>query len=851
MREPSDALQALTQAVGTALRADAAVVRVREDGSGDLVARTVWAASSALSAELVASRHRPGAVHRAESALVVPIERGDEVVGELELVRAAEPFGTDDRSFAESAAAQAGLVLATALGVGIDGSGGRRERELELAGEALALATGGGAAQLVHLAVEAGGASGALLWRLSDGGPLELAAEVAVEDAQLAELEQVAAEMLESKAPVAVGRSVASVRLGEPPLGVLQLVFESGIEPLNGSAGLLATFGVRAAQALRASESLVETQAELERSRALVAVISQAIAQLSLSHTLETAVERIAELLAVERVAVYLLDGGRLQPVAGRGLVGPHARVAERLLALALGPFRGRQALFISPGEALHLLASVRGEVAESGIEGLLAVPLLAREAVVGLLAVYPERERTFDENEIALMSALGAQLAVLVENARLHEEAKLLGSRLEVALAAEREFARRLRAQYEISHSFTHSLSLEATLEAVTRTVVETLGIDAAAMRLPDARGEVLETHSVHVADPKLEALRSILARDQSVTAPPVRRLLRSSEPIVLDRRSAARLPGQELLVPFLERGATAVIIPVATPTESLAMLTLVSLDPARPLRGEVVEAALSIAGQAALAIDNARLYQQQKSFADTMQRSLLPRRDPRLPGLDVGTVYESSARVDVGGDVYDFLALPDGRLAVALGDVTGHGIEAAADMAMAKFVFRSLTREHSEPGDFLASANEVVAGEIAMGKFITLVYVLVDPGSDSVACANAGHPAPRLIGSGGEIVELQARGLALGVEEAQTYDAVHVHFGPGDALVLYTDGLVERRRGKELYGTDRLDDVLLRARDLPAKRLARAVLADCRAFGSGGLSDDCAIVVIKRTDP
>ena len=395
MREPSDALQALTQAVGTALRADAAVVRVREDGSGDLVARTVWAASSALSAELVASRHRPGAVHRAESALVVPIERGDEVVGELELVRAAEPFGTDDRSFAESAAAQAGLVLATALGVGIDGSGGRRERELELAGEALALATGGGAAQLVHLAVEAGGASGALLWRLSDRGPLELAAEVAVEDAQLAELEQVAAEMLESKAPVAVGRSVASVRLGEPPLGVLQLVFESGVEPLNGSAGLLATFGVRAAQALRASESLVETQAELERSRALVAVISQAIAQLSLSHTLETAVERIAELLAVERVAVYLLDGGTA--AAGRG---PRPRRPARARRGAAARPRARP--FPWPAGVVHLAGRgsptcSRAFAASSrspGSRGYLPFRCSRARRSIGLLAVYPERER-------------------------------------------------------------------------------------------------------------------------------------------------------------------------------------------------------------------------------------------------------------------------------------------------------------------------------------------------------------------------------------------------------------------------------------------------------------------------
>jgi serine phosphatase RsbU (regulator of sigma subunit) len=854
VRERSEALEALIEAVGTALRADAAAVRLREAESGDLVARPVWASSTAVAAELVGSRRRQGALDADDCVLCVPIRQGEEIIGELELVRSGEPFGDEDRALAEAVAAHAALVLASELGVGMDGGSGRRERDLALAAEALALAASGDAAQLVRLAAEAGGASGALLWRTGADEPLVLAAETEIDEARIPELESIAGEMLDSNAPVAVGRSVASVRLGEPPLGVLQLVFEGGAEPLNGAAGLLATFGVRAAQALRAGESLVETEAELERSRALVAVISQAIAQLSLSHTLETAVDRIAELLGVERVAVYLLEGGRLQPVSGRGLIGPHARVAERLLALALGPFRGRQALLMSPAEAGELLASVRGELAESGIEGLLAVPLLAPDTVVGLVAVYPEHGRSFEENEVALLSALAAQLAVVVENARLHEEAKLLGSRLEDALAAEREFARRLRAQYEISHSFTHSLSLQATLEAVTRTVVETLAIDAAVMRLPDGRGEVLEPRSVYVADPRLDGLRSILGHDQPVAAPRVRRLLRSGEPILLDRRSAAELAGHELLVPFLERGGTAVVIPVATPSEALATLTLVSLDPAQPLRGEIVDVALSIAAQAALAIDNARLYQQQKSFADTMQRSLLPRSEPELPGLDIGTVYESSARVDVGGDLFDFLVIPDGRLAVVLGDVTGHGIEAAADMAMAKFVFRSLTREHPQPGDFLASANDVVAGEIATGKFITLVYVLVDPGASEVACANAGHPSARLIGRGGEIVELQARGLALGVDEGQTYDEVRVHFGQGDALVLYTDGLVERRRGKELYGTERLDEMLVRGRELPARQLARAILADCRAFGSGDLTDDCAIVVIKRsstTDP
>src|SRR5439155_21956510 len=130
------------------------------------------------------------------------------------------------------------------------------------------------------------------------------------------------------------------------------------------------------------------------------------------------------------------------------------------------------------------------------------------------------------------------------------------------------------------------------------------------------------------------------------------------------------------------------------------------------------------------------------QKEFADTMQRSLLPRTLPRLRGLELGDAYQSSARVEVGGDVYDFVELDDGRLAAVLGDVTGHGIEAAADMAMAKFVFRSLPREHPEPGDFLAAANEVVPGEIGSAKFITLLYLTVDPRSGSISCSSAGHP-------------------------------------------------------------------------------------------------------------
>jgi serine phosphatase RsbU (regulator of sigma subunit) len=279
------------------------------------------------------------------------------------------------------------------------------------------------------------------------------------------------------------------------------------------------------------------------------------------------------------------------------------------------------------------------------------------------------------------------------------------------------------------------------------------------------------------------------------------------------------------------------------------MAALTIVSFRPGRPLGDETLEAAAAIAAQAALAVDNARLYQQQKEFADTMQRSLLPSAHPEIPGIDVGEVYESSARVDVGGDVYDFTELPDGRLAVVLGDVTGHGVEATADMAMAKFVFRSLTREHPEPGDFLARANDVVVDEIAPGKFITMTYVTVDGATGDVACANAGHPAPRIVLPDGTVRGLESHGLILGIDAGQEYEAAHDTVPVGGSLVLYTDGVVEARREGDLYGVERLDALLGEHSALPPRELAEQVAEDARAWAGGELADDLAVVVIRRT--
>ncbi|MGH3071705.1 MAG: SpoIIE family protein phosphatase, partial [Gaiellaceae bacterium] len=592
-----------------------------------------------------------------------------------------------------------------------------------------------------------------------------------------------------------------------------------------------------------------EAGLELERSRALLAVVGEAIAHLSLSHTLDTATERVAALLGSDRVAVYLSDEERIAVAASRGVDGPHEAIAEGLLAAALHSRPSGAIIEIDDATTDERLADARAQVEESGIRSVLALGLVVGDDPIGVLAVYPRTRRPVTESERALLTALAAQLAVAVQNARLHERVTALYDELKEALASEQKKSKRLHAQHEISRSFAHSLSLETTLDVLASSIVELLGVDAAVIRIPDERGIDLVARSLHVNDERAKAAaRALLSRPQPLPRRALLALLERNEPLLLDADRADALGGAlALLAPFLRKGSSAAVIPIATPAELLATLTIVSLDPARPVAGEIAETALSIAGQAALAIDNARLYGQQKAFADTMQRALLPRVAPQLVGLELGVVYESAARVEVGGDVYDYITLPDGRLAVILGDVTGHGVDAAADMAMARYVFRSLARDHPDPGDFLAAANDVVASEIAPGRFITMVELVFDPAAGELACASGGHPNPRLVLPDGSVEAVPARGLALGIEASQRFETVKAPFPPGAIAVAYTDGVVEARRRGEQYGLERLDGLLAEHRQRPPQEIAEAALAACREWTDGDLSDDVAVVVVK----
>ena len=361
-------LHAIVEAAALGAGADVAVCWLR-DGTGDPVARAVWARSAALAAELEGLRLAPGndrvaavrdRVDPGATTLSVPLDPARHDGESLELVRRGESLDAE----AEHVASLAADLVSLATELCADPHSPRAVTPvLDVAGDALAAASEGErtGARLARVAALAGGAQAALLWRESATGGLtaagrhgDLEPDAAVEGAAAAALSEREGVSTHSSAD----GTLVTLQLGQPPVGVLQLLYAPGRPPAD--LGALASFAVRAAHALRAADRAAGLGLELERSRALLAVVGEAISRLSLEHTLETAIERVAALLGTDRVALYLAEDGVLSAAASRSLDGPHEPVARRLLELALGALGSRTLLEADEVEAADALGPVQ-----------------------------------------------------------------------------------------------------------------------------------------------------------------------------------------------------------------------------------------------------------------------------------------------------------------------------------------------------------------------------------------------------------------------------------------------------------------------------------------------------------
>jgi serine phosphatase RsbU (regulator of sigma subunit)/anti-sigma regulatory factor (Ser/Thr protein kinase) len=256
-------------------------------------------------------------------------------------------------------------------------------------------------------------------------------------------------------------------------------------------------------------------------------------------------------------------------------------------------------------------------------------------------------------------------------------------------------------------------------------------------------------------------------------------------------------------------------------------------------------------MARRSALAIENARVLAERRRVAHTLQQSLLPPVLPVVDGIGFAAEYVPTGDdAEVGGDFFDVVPLPDGRWLVVVGDVSGKGVQAAAVTGLVRDVIRVLVGDGRSLPEALARLNHTLV-ERGGGRYCTLALAAVEPAGDGrlrVCLHLAGHDRPVLVSADGKATFTGAGGTALGLLETITSPATEVPLHPGDALVFYTDGVTERRRGRELFGTDRLRAAAAPLAGYSADVVAARLRAAAIGFSTESPRDDIAILVLRN---
>ena len=559
---------------------------------------------------------------------------------------------------------------------------------------------------------------------------------------------------------------------------------------------------------------------------------------LDLGELLQKIPQLISRLTNFQAFACYLLDPKHDELTIAYSVGYPDEVV--RALRVKVG--QGLVGAAVAEGKPLlvnDVHSDPRYVEAVPGSNAELVVPLRRKGRVIGALNLLSEIAGQFTQADEDMLRQFGAHVAVAIENARLFEH--------------EREYTSTLETLAEIGREFGAILNLDELLTRIatlTRRVIDyrTFGI----LLLNDETGELEMKVAVRYGD--------------KVTVPRVK--------LGTGLVGYAALHKEAVLVPdvaadpryikLVEDARSELVIPLMLKDRCLGVFDLESpeLD---AFTKEHVEILTLLASQAAVAIENARLYETIRAneirlekeirFAQRVQAALLPTELPkRLKGVDVGARF-APAR-ELGGDLYDFLAPEPNSLVLAVGDVSGKGVPAALYSAFAGELVRSRTfrrryaPERFSPAGVLASMNTILHERQLEEYYCTLCYAVFDFKRRTVLMANSGLPYP-IRCSGNVVSQIELPGVPLGSFAGSSYDELSFELAPGDVYVFFSDGVSEANDalGRE-FGYSRLLDVVDRTRHRPARDIVDAIFADVQEFrGDTPPNDDMTAVVLKIT--
>ncbi len=555
-------------------------------------------------------------------------------------------------------------------------------------------------------------------------------------------------------------------------------------------------------------------------------VTDAALAHLTLDDLLTELLHRITEILRTDTAAILLLDE-EAGVVAARAAKGIEEEV-EQGVRIPLGRgFAGRVA---SEGRPIVIPDLDHADVLnpilrEKGIRSLLGVPLLVEGRVIGVLHVGTLTPRDFTAHDRDLLQLAADRAALAIDHARLYEEER------EARVRAERN-TEMLQSVQRVTDAALAYLSIDDLLDELLIRTRDILHADTAAILMLERDGRMLRARAAKGIEEEVE---------QGVRIPVgggfAGRVAAERRPVVIPDVDHA-----DVLNPILrEKGIRSLLgVPLLVEGRVIGVLHVGSLTPRdfTPRDRDLLQLA---ADRAALAIDHAEMYEQRR-VAEALQRTLLPQETISVAGMEVAARYLPAAKgTSLGGDWYDVFPLTGGCVGLAVGDVVGHGLPAAALMAQLRTALRAYAFDGHPPSQVVDRLNRILA-YLSPATMTTAIYIVLDPERETVRMVNAGHPPPLVISPDGDAYYLAPTGgVALGVSRGSRYREEECPLPSGSTIVLYTDGVVEVRGQSLDDGLERLRRLAERGYD-SVEDLCDTVIDEMVADGRP--ADDVALL-------
>ena len=604
-------------------------------------------------------------------------------------------------------------------------------------------------------------------------------------------------------------------------------------EPDNSTIALLGRFADQAGFALeqverRRAEAEAATRAEeTRRLQAITAALSQAATAADVS---STCVEHALSAVGADAGFVVLSrpDERAVELVANSGYSDEELTTWRGYSLDSDVPYSraiatGEPVWALTPDE----LASFSGVRTLDGA-GWVALPLQTGSGTGGALQLLFRTARTLSEGERRWLQTVVSQCAQALERSRLFDEEQLLRRRSE-----------RLQG---MTAALSNALTRSEVAEVVVEQLTEAVGASGVAVAVVAQERELVQPlawsgYADAVVGPWLE-----LALDE---ATPGNRAIKRRATALYATADEIEKEFPDHRWPFADSAHVSFLfVPLVVGRRANGLLVM-SWDEVHPVSLDERRFVEALAGQAAQAIDRATHFETEQTIAVTLQRSVLPASLPRIEGAQLAARYlPGTAELDVGGDWFDAIPLPDGRLGLVVGDVVGKGVEAAAAMAQLRNGLRAFSLDRLKPASALARLNRL-AGESLETTFATVVYAVIDPKKRICRISSAGHPPPFVAFADGRVELIEGgRGLPLGVAPDTRYRQTTVELPVGSVLLLYSDGLVERRGHSIDEGLARVNEAVTDGPRHP-EQLVEHIVA--RLVGSTERGDDIALLAFR----